>query len=622
MKWGQAFFILLFFAVSAFISGCSSQVSLNYIGPDGRNNYENAFISSNGLSSETVNVLGNHLLQDKINEDPEQFIRDLEHLCSNDPSSRNLIALAETSQMIASSMRNDPDQAIKYDLTTLLYTTLYIRQLIEKNAPKLFDPEVIIAVKCYNLALTELFAYLQDRQLHCSGGFELAAAGGQKIHFAKPVFKLPVKANQIASFMLCSDYRWKNLTHDNRRFGIGSPLICDLKNGAFPDTIFAEDQVIPSTLLIKIEPDDKKNDSKRKRAYLIFQDSRANNDVVIKDLQLPLALDFSTPLAYMVRKPQVFSLLQRTFQIEKTRQIDGLYHMEPHHDDRIPIVLVHGLFSDIRTWLQLINTLQSDPELRKNYRFMGFSYSSGNPIFVSAMLLRDALKKEREKLAANNRDLAKFDQMILIGHSMGGLLARLMITNSDDELLSSFIGGKTHYEKIDYSDENFRKLLIFEPLPSVKRVVFIAVPHRGSELARSWIGKVGSSMIKIPQSLLDFNTKLISRLIDINGDTKEDMLKRFNGIDNLSPTGPALQLLNRLPLSNVPYHSIIGNNSIGGIPGGSDGIVPYSSSHLDGAQSEVVVKSDHSVQRNPLAIQEIKRILKVHLKEMERKSAK
>lgn len=605
-------FFLLFFLLIA-VCGCKSVVTIDHAGASGRKNYENIFLFNGGLSAETVNVLGNHLLQEKMENSPEIFIRELANIYKNDPSERILTAIVETSQMIASTMKDSPDQAVKYNLTTLLYTSRYIRQVTEKNSTRLFDPEAIITVRCHNLALAELFSYLYHRNLHCASGFELSTAGGEKLHFNTPLFKMPVAVQQISSFLLCSDFRPRNLTHNSRRFGLGVPLICELQNGAIPDTVFAEDQVIPATLLIKFDPAD--NDPSRKNVSLVYLDSRSIDDIAVKDFQLPLAQDFSTPLAYMVRKPQVFNFLQRTFQIEKTRNLEGLYHLEPHNDNRIPIILVHGLMSDIRTWLQLINTLQSDPELRKNYRFMGFSYSSGNPIFVSAMHLRQALKKEREKLAAEKRDLTKFDRMILIGHSMGGLLSRLMISHSDDKLLSSFIGEKNYYQSVDYKNESFRKLMIFDPVPSVKRVIFIAVPHKGSALAQSLIGKIGSSMIKIPKSLLDFNTRLVKQLINLRDNDRQMIIKRFNGIDNLSPDGTALRMLNRLPVADIPFHSVIGNNKAGGIPGGSDGVVPYSSSHLDKAKSEVVVKSGHSVQQNPLAIQEIKRILKLHLQE-------
>ncbi|MBE6376232.1 MAG: hypothetical protein E7043_03115 [Lentisphaerae bacterium] len=603
------------------IAGCSSDVGLRKTGPAGRSHYEDSFIYNGGFSAETVNLLGNHLLNSKMNVAPEQFIRELEELCRTEPSGTTFIAMAETSQMLASGLRKKPDMAVRYDLTTLIYTQKYFQSSITGQSNLLFNPESIIAVKCYNQALTELFAYFKSRALHTAGTFELTAAGGQVIRFELPKFSLPVALGDIVEFHLCSDYRPVNLTHNSRTFGIGVPLMCELKKDSIPETVFSDGQVIPATLAIRLFPAEQGDTDSHYRAKLFYIDSRSLNEVTVNNIRVPLAQDFSTPLAFMVREPQVFNFLQRTFQIELTQSAAGLYHLEPHNDQRIPIVLVHGLMSDIRTWMQLINTLQSDPELRRNYRFMGFSYSSGNPILVSAMQLRQALAGERAKLAADGRDLTRFDRMVLIGHSMGGLISRFVISSSDDELLSDFVGKENYYTAGMYKDKAFRDMMIFQPVPSVKRVVFIAVPHRGSDLAQSWYGQLASKMIKIPQSLIEFNTKLIRSMINIPDDKKDYLMTHFNGIDNLSPSGAALRLLNMLPISeNVPYHSVIGNEKQRGIPGGSDGVVSYSSSHLDGAESEIVVKSDHSVQQNPLAIQEIKRILKEHLKHQEKKN--
>lgn len=612
----------LFFAAVSLIflclAGCSPAVHLEKTGAGGREDYETSFISNGALSAETTNLLSNNLLKNKITTFPNSVIHELELLCKEDFSSKTIIAVAETAQMIASRLQEEPEKAISYHLTTLIYTQNFFQYAISHHSALLFDPEVIIAVKCYNSALTELFSYLCERNLHTAGAFELTAAGGQTISFSLPKFNLPVAPEKIESFNLCADFRTRGLTHNSRRFGIGVPLICDLTDNAVPETTFAEGQVIPATLCIRMTVPENENNPERRNARLFYLDSRSLNEVTVNQITIPLAQDFSTPLAYMVKDPPPFDFLQRTFQIELTQQYEGLYHLEPHSDDRIPIVLVHGLMSDIRTWLQLINTLQSDPELRKNYRFMGFSYSSGNPIFVSAMQLRQALAQERTKLQNDGRDLTKFDQMILIGHSMGGLISRLMISTSNDELLAGFIGKENYYNAIDYQDPEFRELMIFSPVPSVRRMVFIAVPHRGSDLARRWFAQMASSMIKIPQSLIDFNKKLLSSLLILSEEEKISMLEKFNGISNLSPDGTALQLLNLMPIDNqIPYHSIIGNQEGRGIPGGSDGVVPYSSSHLDHAVSEVVVQSGHSVQQNPLAIQEIKRILKQHLKELE-----
>ena len=158
-------------------------------------------------------------------------------------------------------------------------------------------------------------------------------------------------------------------------------------------------------------------------------------------------------------------------------------------------------------------------------------------------------------------------------------------------------------------------MLRFEALPFVRRVVFICVPHRGSEMAHSWIGRFGASLIQLPASLVMRGEGLIGMLIR-DGKLMPDDSRRLTGIDNLDPGNKTLQVLETIPfVEGVPFHSIIGNVREAEIPGGSDGVVPYSSSHLDGAASELVVRSGHSAQQNPLAIQELRRILLLHLRQ-------
>ena len=75
-----------------------------------------------------------------------------------------------------------------------------------------------------------------------------------------------------------------------------------------------------------------------------------------------------------------------------------------------------------------------------------------------------------------------------------------------------------------------------------------------------------------------------------------------------------MEAVNKLPITpGIPYHSIMGDRGRGDTPNSSDGIVPYWSSHLDGAKSELIVNSDHGAQYNPQAIQEVGRILKLNL---------
>ncbi len=607
----KVIFILLSAAI-LLITGCNSHVELFHVGHAGRKDYNDRLVSLNGISSNTTNLLGNYLLSDLLKKNPEQFIPTLERLLDGDRKQEVRIALAETALLIAEKKIDVPDCAVGYYLTVLIHTQNYLTDMINTQGSDFFNPDIQVAIRAYNIALAELFTYLQERKLHTSNSFELTAAGGQLVRFAAPQYKLPVKKEHIRTFHLCADYRTGNLTHNNRRFGLGVQLICELGDNAMPETVFAEEQVIPGTLIIDTRKESGTN--KQYTASLLFLDSRSTDTIPVKNFMLPLALDFSTPLAYMVRKPPAVNFLKRAFLIDTAVAYEGLYHLEPHHDDRIPVVLVHGLMSDIRTWMQMLNTLLSDPVLRKHYRFMGYTYSSGNPIVYSASNLRKALDKEREKLQRDGRNIKNFDRMVVIGHSMGGLLTRMLISSSDEKLLNDYL-GRDFYKNLRPDHQTLvRELLFFKPHISIQRVVFIAVPHRGAALADSWLGHAAASMVKLPKAIIDFNKDLLDSLVNSNNNRFLKKTGILTGIDNLSPENSALSLMRQMPMADIPLHSIIGNKSKGNIPGGSDGVVPYHSSHLNEVRSEKVVYSGHSVQQNPLAIQEIRRILREHLK--------
>lgn len=100
------------------------------------------------------------------------------------------------------------------------------------------------------------------------------------------------------------------------------------------------------------------------------------------------------------------------------------------------------------------------------------------------------------------------------------------------------------------------------------------------------------------------NTKLRKGLIE-------------NGASNLSRSSNFMQLTQAIqPSPQVVYHSIMGNiNRTTDKLKSSDGIVPYQSSHLGGEQSELIIKGGHSIQTSPEAILELRRILRLHLKQ-------
>ena len=611
---------VLLFAVLIFTGGCAAGIGVKKVSPADRRSYGVADYSAGTLSSSTVNLLENFLLADVCKSDPARALAEMERLYQAEKSSEVVAALADAALQSGYRFREDAELSSRYFLAAAFYSGCYLKYL--DDSAELYDEKRFRLIRINNLAVTELFSYLKSRGLERRSGFALlmpAESGVRQVSFSKVQYLLPVAPESIAQFTPCANYRTRGLIHESRVFGVGVPMVAELVPGCRDvGGVLINGLPVAVTLVAEFEVE---KGGKNIKATFRYLSSRTHEKVTLGKKVLPLAADFSTPLAFAVGKPRGMNFIERTIKVAEAGKFTGLYHFEPFDDKRIPVVFVHGLMSDARTWSQMLNTLLNDPQVRRKYQFLGYAYSSGNPIFVSAANLRKELKALREALIRQKRSVENFDRMVLVGHSMGGLLSRLQISSCSEEIFAAelHLENMASFKKKLTSGQvkKIRELLEFQAVPFVKRVIFIAVPHKGSQIATTWVGRIGASLIRLPAEILRRNLMLVTAFF---GQNAADKFRVSTGIDNLRPDDVMLQLLNKLPVSTtVPYHSIIGNRKSPGVPGGSDGVVPYASSHLDGAASELVVKSTHSVQCNPLAIQEVRRILLLHANQSEEK---
>jgi len=320
----------------------------------------------------------------------------------------------------------------------------------------------------------------------------------------------------------------------------------------------------------------------------------------------PLAANFSAPISYYQPPGNLtFMGLFGGFSAKNYPAKTGLYFLQPYDPDRIPLVFVHGLFSTPWTWVQTINGLQADPEIRKHYQFWIFAYPTGNPILYSALRLREELAKA-DQLYPNHKPY------VVVGHSMGGMLTHDQVVTVNEGMWEKALGQNA---RSIFKENSGNSLIVraikFRANPRIKRVVFICTPHRGSDLASNGIGKIGISLITLPTRLAAVMMDSLTNadLAQITGSSK----RLPNSITGLKPTSPALPVINSVPIS-VPYHSIIGDRGKDHCPNCSDGVVAYWSSHLDGAQSEVIVPGPHGSCELPQTIAELDRILRLHLR--------
>jgi triacylglycerol esterase/lipase EstA (alpha/beta hydrolase family) len=282
----------------------------------------------------------------------------------------------------------------------------------------------------------------------------------------------------------------------------------------------------------------------------------------------------------------------------------GLFFAQPYDPDRIPVIFVHGLISTPAMWLRVANQLNGDPVIRTRYQYWVFGYPTGNPLAYSALRFRQDLAK-LEQIYPNHRPI------VLIGHSLGGLLSQMQVTTITRADWVGAVGAPAVklFKSLPANDPIYQAL-VFNANPHVNRVVFIATPHRGSNMAVGGIGELGMRLIALPAAVISqVNNEVRSQVTAFSGSGK----RLPNVVFSLSPKNPTLLVMDRVRIT-APYHSIIGDRGKGNSPNSSDGVVPYWSSHLDGAQSEVIVPGPHGCCELPQTIAELDRILLLNLK--------
>jgi pimeloyl-ACP methyl ester carboxylesterase len=299
----------------------------------------------------------------------------------------------------------------------------------------------------------------------------------------------------------------------------------------------------------------------------------------------------------------------------------GLYMVQPYEPGKIPVLLVHGLWSSPMTWMEMFNDLRSIPVIRDHYQFWFYLYPTAQPFWITAAGLRRDLASTREVLDPKHEEPA-LDEMVLVGHSMGGLLAELQTINSGDDYWKLVSNEPLEQIKADPQvREKLRQTFYFRPNPSIRRVVTIATPNRGSDFSNQTTQWLLSKLISLPTLLVQSQEKLFRE--NPHAFVNHSLAKVSTSIDSLSPSSPIF------PVMLAARHPcwITYNNIVGDMPGQwwlprfltseSDGVVAKSSAHLDHVASEIVVPADHSsILSHPAAVLEVRRILLEHLAEV------
>ena len=331
----------------------------------------------------------------------------------------------------------------------------------------------------------------------------------------------------------------------------------------------------------------------------------------------PLAANFSAPYGLWLAqnnlgKAAYLSLIDRDARLT----MPHLYMLEPYNPNKKVVVLVHGLASSPEAWIRLTNDVMGDPVLREHYQVWQVFYSTNMPILESRFQIYAIIQQSFNLV--DSKAPAKKDA-VLVGHSMGGIIARLLVTDADLTTAAMKLLPNRRVQQFK-NDPLFKSRLDIQPIPNFSRAIFLAAPHRGTEFADRWFTLAARKVIRLPGAFLGALTDVIqSSDPDLQAFIKDvDNGLIQNGPSDLSKNSNFTRLTkNVVPYKGMKFHSIMGNatksddlNII------TDDVVPYTSAHLDGALSEKIIKGGHSIQETPEAVLELRRILRLHLTEL------
>jgi len=594
------------------LGGCATPVGVKHVDPQAVHRELIGNVLSTGeLSQFTENALRQRSLDVLAEEDSAAALVAL-HTATVEGELRpdDLFALAELSFSHAEAGGDQP-----YYIAAAVYAYAFLFPEGVGEPPSPFDPRFRWAVDLYNLALTNAFKSADGRAFEPRGGRFRLPFGQIEVAFDES--ELLWSGRRLAAFVPVGEFEIWGLQNRYRYPGLGAPLAA----GTIPlrqETGFqvAPRLKLPATAILRIAHARRQlaaSDGGRLRASLELYPLATTEEVRIAGNPVPLETEPSAALAYTLSDPGVWATEFRGFLLGDLLRDrpSQLVSLQPYVPGRIPVVLVHGTASSVGRWADMVNDLLSDRRIRTRFQFWFFSYETGNPVPYSAMVLRDSLRDAVARLNPKGRDPA-LREMVVIGHSQGGLLAKMTAVDTGDRLWSSFSRRPLDDLKLRPETRDLlRQALFVQPEPFVRRVVFIATPHGGSYLTEFSVARMIAKLVRLPLR----TASALQDLLTNNPDAfiYDPRQVRPGSIYGMTPGSPFISGLAQIPMApGVTAHSIIAVDGDGPPEDGSDGVVAYRSAHIDGVASELVVRSPHSCQSNPATIAEVRRILLLH----------
>lgn len=577
-------------------------------------------------SERTVRLLRTYNLEERLASDPDQVIEWLQELVLDSPSLEEVHALAEICKLRADwfSASGNVDRASGL----YAYAIIHAHQFLFDSDPNLkrnaYDPQFRSICDVYNESLAAVLRVsceegtlvsghkilIGDEELSCEIEFEMVGRWEQQ-HFDR--------------FELVNDYRACGIDNQYRTYGLGVPLIAVCKSDGTrgrEGKYYPPSLTLPMTAFCAIE---NSIDPRKRKAVVKLFDPLEQTTVKHHNVTVPLESDLTTPLAYHLNDPLLNSNLLATATLlngELADGIHGMYMLAPYDPNKIPVVMVHGIWSSPVTWAHMFNDLRAIPEIHENYQFWFYAYPTGQPFWISGQQMREDLVKIRRELDPG-MDSPALDDMILIGHSMGGLVSQLQVMDSGDkfwnELVSSRSFNELHGDQA--AIQRLQETFFFEANRGIDRVVMIGTPNHGSTTANATTRWLGQKLFTLPTFLGNDFQKLVHENPDVLGNGK--LLATTTSVDALAEDCRIFEVMNESQRpANIKFHNIIGQLQKRGFRrdsspgGGSDGIVSVASARSKHADSEIIVNAEHArIHQHPSCILEVRKILTENLVE-------
>lgn len=565
-------------------------------------------------------------------EDPDDVIKRLEELVEYRPAMEAIHGLAEIAEIQArySARNGDLDRATQLYATAVVhsYKFLFDTKLdLSRNA---FDPQFRTICDIYNRSLGELLREVCARgELHPNATIRVGTEQ-QAIEFEVRI-EGRWQNQDFEKFELVNDYQTSGIDNRHHRYGLGVPLIAIRKRQPINrpyEKYYPPDLTMPMTAFVHMRSrqdesllDDRIAGPKPNvhRAVLTLYDPLEQSQVQAESTIVPLESDFTTPLAYALKDPLLNKGVLATASLLNPNYVPesyGIFMLEPYDPNKIPVVMAHGLWSTPVIWVHMFNDLRANREIHKNYQFWFYSYPTGQPFWISAQQMRTDLAELRNELDPQNQSQS-LKQMILVGHSMGGLISHLQTVESEDHFWN--IISDEPIETLEGDPDSIQSLhstFYFHPNPNIDRVITIATPLRGSKFANSATRWVGQRIIQLP----DIVTRDFQQLASQNkAKLKSTTLLTTTSVDSLAPDNPVFQAIAvAKQIDGVKTNNIVGrvprkfgfNSADPDDRSSGDGVVSVSSAVNSRAESQIFVPEEHTrLPQHPGCIYEVRRIL-------------